>query len=356
MQQNWRVSFSIQPHVPSTLVEVYLRFALENGYTRSALFSRNFEDIYPPATDADNWPIAHYERLLARLLTLFPGSALGFQVGMRLPPKVLGQLGTAMLASPTLGDALMQCQRFWCLYGMGTSLVVQIIEGSCVITLDTLPHVPLHLRQTTIECIMAGAYRLVSALVGQQVNGVIHFDWNEPVYSAQIKSRVSSVIYNSCRSQYRFPSRFLELSTKHSDPLKYGAAVDACLLEEESRKAAESSVSHLVLQSLNLEQGSYASFNRIARELAVSPRTLRRRLAEEGVQFSQLLEATQFADARKLLDNDFLEIGEIAFRLGYRERASFTRAFRRWYGESPSQYRSTMKKLKRLSEHDDNSF
>ena len=73
-----------------------------------------------------------------------------------------------------------------------------------------------------------------------------------------------------------------------------------------------------------------------------SIRTLQRRLAEEGTSYSQLLEELRHDLALYLLRNPDLQASEISRELGYRDPAIFTRAFRRWTGQTPSQYRQTL--------------
>ena len=72
-----------------------------------------------------------------------------------------------------------------------------------------------------------------------------------------------------------------------------------------------------------------------------SVRTLQRRLAERGTSYSQLLEELRHDLALYLLRDPDLQASEISRELGYRDPAIFTRAFRRWTGQTPSQYRRT---------------
>ncbi|TNF83232.1 MAG: AraC family transcriptional regulator [Acidobacteria bacterium] len=73
-----------------------------------------------------------------------------------------------------------------------------------------------------------------------------------------------------------------------------------------------------------------------------SVRTLQRRLAEGGTSYSQLLEELRHDLALYLLRDPDLQASEISRELGYRDPAIFTRAFRRWTGQTPSQYRRTL--------------
>jgi AraC-like DNA-binding protein len=81
----------------------------------------------------------------------------------------------------------------------------------------------------------------------------------------------------------------------------------------------------------------------VARQLAMSGRTLQRRLAEEGVSFQQLLDQARKEAAIRYLSEPLLAICEVAYLVGYSEPAPFHGAFKRWYGVTPEMYRQQMK-------------
>jgi AraC-like DNA-binding protein len=76
-----------------------------------------------------------------------------------------------------------------------------------------------------------------------------------------------------------------------------------------------------------------------ARDLAMSGRTLQRRLAEEGVSYQELLDEARKEAARRHVSEPALAICEVAYLLGYSEPAPFHRAFKRWYGMTPDAFR-----------------
>lgn len=87
------------------------------------------------------------------------------------------------------------------------------------------------------------------------------------------------------------------------------------------------------------------TLNEVARELSVSKRTLQRRLDECDVGFRELREAARLQEACRLLTDTNLPVSEIAARLAYAEVASFSTAFRRWSGATPSHYRQAQRRL-----------
>ncbi|MEZ4339663.1 MAG: AraC family transcriptional regulator ligand-binding domain-containing protein [Sandaracinaceae bacterium] len=79
----------------------------------------------------------------------------------------------------------------------------------------------------------------------------------------------------------------------------------------------------------------------VAVMLAMSPRTLARKLADAGTSFAELQREVRRAHAEKLLENRSLRLGAIADRLGFSDQAAFSRAFRQWTGVTPSAWRDS---------------
>jgi AraC-like DNA-binding protein len=79
----------------------------------------------------------------------------------------------------------------------------------------------------------------------------------------------------------------------------------------------------------------------VAGQLALSTRTLRRRLEEEGSSFQGILDEVRFGLARDYLHNSSLPIEQIAELLAYSTPGNFSQAFKRWSGSSPRDYRNT---------------
>jgi AraC-like DNA-binding protein len=95
-----------------------------------------------------------------------------------------------------------------------------------------------------------------------------------------------------------------------------------------------------VRAELALGAAGYPDLPELAARLHTSSRTLKRRLARHGSGFQILLDQARHRDALRLLRNPDLEIRQIAAVLGYKDPPSFTRAFRRWTGQTPHQARA----------------
>jgi AraC-like DNA-binding protein len=86
-------------------------------------------------------------------------------------------------------------------------------------------------------------------------------------------------------------------------------------------------------------RGGNPKLESIAKRLGMSPRTLQRRLAGCGVVFNDLLDSTRFRAAKSYLADRDIAGTEVAYLLGFVEQSSFNRAFKRWSGQTPTEYR-----------------
>ena len=119
-------------------------------------------------------------------------------------------------------------------------------------------------------------------------------------------------------------------------PSRPSASASATVGALPKPQSFEDRVRHAVAATLADEA---PSLRRIARALGVSARTLTRRLAEEGTKFSAVVDAIRAEMASSLLHQRNLGVSEVSYLLGFSEPSAFTRAFQRWTGTSPTEFR-----------------
>jgi AraC-like DNA-binding protein len=91
-----------------------------------------------------------------------------------------------------------------------------------------------------------------------------------------------------------------------------------------------------------LLRDSSADITRVAKVLGASQRTLQRRLASEGQTFESLLDQVRYEMAAAFLADEQRSIAEVAWLVGFHELSAFYRAFRRWSGRTPAEYRASL--------------
>jgi AraC-like DNA-binding protein len=132
----------------------------------------------------------------------------------------------------------------------------------------------------------------------------------------------------------RFPASLLSLPLRSPAPDASGA------LERLRSDAPAEDLAGALRQALESVLPDRLPDMQWAADVAnTSPRTLRRRLRELGLSWSDLVEQTRFDTARHLLETSDLKLRAVAREVGYSDPANFSRAFRRWTGVAPSGYR-----------------
>ena len=113
-------------------------------------------------------------------------------------------------------------------------------------------------------------------------------------------------------------------------------ALEKALEEQQKANSLAERVKWLMKKRLATSRPEMAA---IAKELAMSDRTLQRRLAEEGTRFQDVLAHARRELAHQYLVDGHLDMGDVAFLLGFDDQNSFFRAFRQWEGETPARWR-----------------
>jgi AraC-like DNA-binding protein len=98
---------------------------------------------------------------------------------------------------------------------------------------------------------------------------------------------------------------------------------------------------HDVKMALRREPGKFPSVEHIAEGLAMSSRTLRRKLGQHDVRYQDLLEEERRRVAEDLLLNTTMTIQQIADQCGFNDAQNFSQAFRRWQGMTPTDFRNS---------------
>jgi AraC-like DNA-binding protein len=275
----------------------------------------------------------------ARELTGEPG--IGVYLGLQTYISAHGYLGFAAMSALTLRQALAIAAEFvptrtgaftFRLRIAGTTAAFEVIEhadfGSA--------------RDTVLMAVLIGFWQISKLLLA--VDGrdsAIELAMPRPHYFDRFDSVGPVVRFERASNAIVFDVRRLDATLATADSGSFAFAREECaramrLLESRTRVADR--VRRLVVR----RDGRPASLEEIARSLDVSARTLRRRLVEEGTSFGDVRDRELGERAKVLLQSGDVSIDEVARRLGYDHVGNFARAFRRWTGQTPTEYRKTI--------------
>ncbi|MEM1153837.1 MAG: AraC family transcriptional regulator [Pseudomonadota bacterium] len=140
-----------------------------------------------------------------------------------------------------------------------------------------------------------------------------------------------------------FDSDFLQERFFTSNPLLYEVLKNAMKTFFMSANEQSGFVDMVCREIIRCGADDSAKAEKIASGLAMSARTLRRRLADEGYSFQEAKNLARRKRAMYYLSHTNMPLSEIAFELGYSELSAFSRAFRNWVGETPQNYRDNFR-------------
>ncbi|MDP3857257.1 MAG: AraC family transcriptional regulator ligand-binding domain-containing protein [Stagnimonas sp.] len=290
--------------------------------------------------------VAQYGQLIANALRLSGDPGLSYELALASRLTSHGFLGYGLMSCATLGQALQLGLRY-----LHTRLPFHQIElrreGArlCLEASEALPLGPF--RQFGYEHLMAELCQLAASLAeggGPDDEGLlaqveIHHDFPEPPHYARYRQRLPRVRHRETGNRLCFPAALLDRPIATADPLSSELAVAQCERELALRGIGRQSLLERARQLMVAEQGRYPELGELAVRLTISPRHLKRRLRALGSGYLPLRDEARRRDALRLLAEPTLAVERIAGLVGYDNPANFTRAFRRWTGQTPRAWR-----------------
>lgn len=270
-------------------------------------------------------------------------ASVGVAVGGRINLTNLGMFGFAAMASGTLRELISVGLRFFSLSTLHVSIELSEGPADCEVVLDA-SHLPDDVRRFFIERDIAAIVATMPSFVhpvlarhADQIRVELALDvgYLRPLLDTVA---VRQVEYDRGRTAIRFPREMLDEPLPQADPHTLAVCVAQCeqILERRQRRHG---LSARVRSELLSAPGEMPGLDTVATSLHMHPRTLRRRLAEEGTSFRTLTNDVRATLATELLSQVGLTVEQVARRLGYAETAAFNHAFSRWFGVAPNEYR-----------------
>ena len=301
--------------------------------------------IEPADLDDPNVMVSGLDEIRAvrRLLARLPAeSGLGIDVGSRFTLTHFGLFGFAVMSCGTLRELFSIAMRYFALTMMHIDLAIFETADDCLIELDA-GHLPTDVRGFFIERDIAGIISTTTSFAlavaekyADQVSAEVAID-EELLRPLLELVPVHDVAFGRAHNRLHFPRAMFDEPLPQADRHTLEMCMAQCdvLMQRSERRQG---ITALVRTKLFRDSGSFPTLPDIADELDVHPRTLRRRLTEEGTSFRALLNEARSTVAVDLLRNVGLTVEEVSKRLGYTEVSTFSHAFKRWYGVAPSAY------------------
>ena len=253
----------------------------------------------------------------------------------------LGLLGLALVNSANGGEALKTFQKYIFLYSPGIDFHFDQTSSHLEVTLCPLVRFDPAVEHTLFEIIFC-AVGFYMQRAGIDLVAEYQLPYSLEEHKAQFEAFTKGkLIQNSSQAKVRFPIIALETPLARPNLATYKLYIEQLDKQAEQARAEESfSLKARRIIERQAQAGIFISRDDLAAELAVSIRTLNRKLKEDGLSFQPLLDQARFAIAKRLLIDTGKTTKQIAFEVGIPNPAVFCRAFKKWSGKTPGEFRT----------------
>lgn len=319
------------------------------GVPKARLFA--FADLDEKICHRDIVPLKCFIELVDAALVLTEDPHIGIVLGKRLNFMKHGAVGALAFASPTGADSLLAFVDHSQRANAPFMKIQQCIDGDEIqITLTPLPSVQ-SIRKFAIDTALSSCITMIRVMmsgVGSDSlikKAVKYFSvsYAAPSSIKELKRYQDALVvpikFDQAECQIVFYSSFAD----KENPYSSSAIIDtmAKAIKPIPTDDEEPLISKIEQCLLGYEF-RFPALNIIAVQLGMSERTLHRRLAEQGIKYRAICDALRSDQAKKWMAST-MPVDEVAYRLGYFDSASFYKAFKRWEGVSPSEFRALIR-------------
>ncbi|WP_449287012.1 AraC family transcriptional regulator ligand-binding domain-containing protein [Marinobacter sp. PE14] len=284
---------------------------------------------------------SEYYDFFAALVDRDPnGLSLPLKIGASMRSDEYGAFGLAWKSAPTLRGSFTRAERYGHVLGSAETYSLEETTQGFLFNLekagDGCPGMLL-----SNEASMSAVYTISKeASSSNFVPLAIHFK-----HAPRGDARVYETHFG-CPVHFETGRDAVLVSKESIDtPNKLGDESIALFLDQHLEQQLNSLKGDIDLQQqvrravANVLSEGVPKLSRIASELNMGARTLQRRLSEQGYSFQNVVDMAQKDLAQRLLRETDYSLAEVAFLTGFAEQSGFTRAFKRWAGQTPRSYR-----------------
>jgi AraC-like DNA-binding protein len=291
--------------------------------------------------------IPRYMRLGHAAIQLTGTPALGLRMGRSSRLSQAGLAGVTAAQAPTVREAARTLIRFEPLYGSnyrGQSSFHEDSEGAWLRFYSISPYNDYN--RFVVDSILAGWLHQLSTLAGTEIIAEkIEIEFDAPAYANEYGALSENpVSFAAGVNQLRLSQHVLGLRNANHVPGTWRHLLQLCERELEQLTRTRS-LRERITQLLGplLNGGREPDLEEVAARLKLPTWTLRRKLAEEGTRFRAILNDTRRDLAMTYIRDTELAFGEIAYLLGFASAEAFQRAFKRWNGQTPGEFRRSQR-------------
>ncbi len=263
----------------------------------------------------------------------------GIELGLAIPGAAHGLMGMSAISSATILDALHAIARY--VRVRNGLFVYHFVEDEGFSMIELTPRLELRDYERFLEYAASIAIFNIFRTISEPLtlkHGFIRFPWPAPANLDSVNSAMSRCFhFGESKFCMGFPTEVARRPAPTADPDLHRRLTSAA---EDELKRISGNMAARIRQLINANAPHWPTLDEVASQLALSKRTLARRLSAENVAYQDLIDEARSELACWYLRQTVLPIGAIVERTGFSEISNFSRGFKRLHGMSPSEYRS----------------
>jgi AraC-like DNA-binding protein len=326
--------------VAANMVRLYLDVGDQYGIARQELLAEAGLDSSELLDPNAFIPRSASDALLRALARRSGDPAIGFRIARAFDLRTMGFWGYALMSSLTMRQRIQLHLRYNKLHNP-TGLVSFRVEGERAIVEMSLPEMPPDLLPIFVDVGFAITCRqMAKQLQSPRPEVELWLTYPEQPHHQELRALVTGpVVFEAPHFRIAFAAKELERRLLGDPHLLELAKAQLELQLSKVTQVLNGDLLTEVRARLATRLSRDASLESVAADLRVSARTLRRRLSALGASFQGMLDEVRRARAVSYLVETDQAIERVAEYLGYRDPANFRRAFRRWTGAAPADFR-----------------
>ncbi|WP_313132448.1 AraC family transcriptional regulator [Stutzerimonas nitrititolerans] len=292
--------------------------------------------------------IPRYMRLGHAAIQLAGDPALGLEMGRLQTPPHVGLAGVTAAQAPTVREAARALIRFEPLYASnyrGSSAFEEDATGAWLRFYSISPYNAYN--RFVVDTVLASWISQLSAIAAQPVRPtLVRIEFDEPDHAPRYEALFGCPVeFAAAGNQLRLDKTMLALRNPEHCPGTWHHLLELCEAELEQRTRTRSLRERMTQLLGPLLKGHEPDLPQLAERLKLPVWTLRRKLAEEGTSYREILNDTRRDLAMAYIRDTESAFGEIAWLLGFSSAEAFQRAFKRWSGQTPGEYRRAQRRI-----------
>lgn len=265
--------------------------------------------------------------------------ALGLELGRAFSMVDIGAIGYLGLTSPTLRHAAVVNKKYREIYNSFVTIDTKISANTFAWQVLSTS-IRGDVRRMAIDWEFLAVQNSVVQLLGEKIcPDSLHLDFPDPGYrEIYVELFGCPVYFDEPVAKICYPAKYIDQQLPNFDPSAKNA-LEALCARLSAKLFSEYDIVSEVKILMKERPGVFPGIDQIAQRLGLSSRTLRRRLHEKDTTFQAALDETRLEVAQEYLRESTLMVNVISGLCGFADANSFTQAYKRWSGMTPTQYR-----------------